>query len=67
MANPELLTSAEVARTLGYTVQHVRRLVRQGDLRGQKLGRDWVIPRGSVENFVANKENVELPLDDVES
>lgn len=67
MAGPELLTSAEVARRLDFTVQHVRRLVREGRLKGQKFGRDWMIPETSVDAFIASRVNAELPLNETEN
>ena len=62
MAIPEFVTCLDAADALGYTVQHVRRLVRDGQLEGLKVGRDWVIPRDSVDTFLAGRENLELRL-----
>lgn len=65
-ANPymtDLITSADAARQLGYTVQHVRRLVRQGTLVGVKMGRDWVVQQTSVEELAARRENLPLPFE----
>ncbi len=53
MTTENLLTIAETAKLLGYTQQHVRRLVAAGELAGEKLGRDWVISRASVEDYRA--------------
>lgn len=60
---PDFLTTAETADLLGFTVQHVRRLVRNGQLQGSKMGRDWVIFRESVDAFVADRENLDLSLE----
>ena len=57
------VTSSEGARMLGYTIQHVRRLVTEGRLDGFKHGRDWLILRASVEALAARKEYLELPLE----
>lgn len=59
----DTLTAKEVAERLGYTAQHVRRLLREGQLKGRKVGRDWVVSREAVEAFVVQRENFELPLD----
>lgn len=59
----DLITSADAAKQLGYTVQHIRRLVRQGTLLGEKMGRDWVVQQSSVEEFMAHRENLPLPLE----
>ncbi|MDT8370210.1 MAG: helix-turn-helix domain-containing protein [Longimicrobiales bacterium] len=57
------MTSIEAAHQLGYTVQHVRRLIRQGSLEGQKLGRDWVVDERSVERMLARRANLTLPFE----
>jgi len=58
----EFISSASAADRLGYTVQHVRRLIRQGDLKGLKLARDWVVEATSVDEFLIRRENLNLPL-----
>jgi excisionase family DNA binding protein len=60
---PEFLTCQDAARELGYTSQHTGRLVRDGQLKGAKLGRDWIIEKDSVGDFLASRENLDLPLD----
>jgi excisionase family DNA binding protein len=65
MADGMYMTSAEAAERLGYTVQHVRRLVRQNRLEGFKLGRDWVVVCASVDNMLARDEYLALPLESV--
>ncbi len=62
MAISEFVTCQDAAEALGYTVQHIRRLARDGQLEGLKLGRDWVISRESVGEFLAGRENLELAL-----
>jgi len=37
------LTVNEVAERLGCTTAHVRLLLKEGKLRGEKFGRDWMI------------------------
>jgi len=39
----ELYTTKEIARILGITEVHVRRLCRGGIIKGRKIGRDWII------------------------
>lgn len=60
---PEFITTAETAELLGYTPQHVRRLVREGVLDGTKIGRDWVINRASVGRFLADRENLDFAFE----
>ncbi len=59
----EYLTTAEAARRLGFTVQHTRRLVRNGVIEGRKLGRDWLVSESSVEGYCVRGSVLRLPLD----
>jgi excisionase family DNA binding protein len=56
------ISSSEAAHRLGYTVQHIRRLIKQGDLKGAKIGRDWVVEAPSVDGLLLRRENLDLPL-----
>jgi excisionase family DNA binding protein len=48
----KLLTTSEAAKILGVTPRRVRVLASTGRLRGaQQVGRDWLIPPASVDNF----------------
>lgn len=58
------ITTDEAAAHLQYTPQHVRRLIREGKLKGEKVGRDWIVEETSVARHQAVKENFALPLDD---
>lgn len=48
MVNHELLTVQQAAEILGNTVQHIRLLMRTGQLRANKVGRDWIVDRDAV-------------------
>lgn len=61
-SSTDQISSREAAGLLGYTVQHVRRLIRQGTLDGFKLGRDWIVRRESVDEYLARRANLNLPL-----
>lgn len=61
-AGDGVLSSQETADRLGYTRQHVRRLIRTGQLRGHKLARDWFVHAESVDRYIAGLENHELKL-----
>lgn len=50
----EYVTTSEASETLGYTIQHTRRLLREGRLQGAKIGRDWLILRESVAVYVTH-------------
>jgi len=62
-----MLSSRDAASRLGYTVQHVRRLIRGRVLEGEKIGRDWVVSEESVNALLARRANTELPLDESSS
>ncbi len=55
------ITTSEASETLGYTIQHTRRLVRDGRLYGAKMGRDWLILRESVAEYVT-RSNTTPPI-----
>ena len=54
------ITVSEAADALGYTVQHARLLLRQGRLRGNKIGRDWMVLRESVADYNTRKASIPL-------
>lgn len=54
------MTTSEASKALGYTIQHIRLLVRQGRLRGSKIGRDWMILRESVVDHLTRREMAPL-------
>lgn len=66
MAQPSYITSGEAAHRLGYTIQHVRRLIRQQRLEGLKLGRDWLVLSASVDAWASRTEYLDLPLEPTE-
>jgi excisionase family DNA binding protein len=39
------LTSKEVADTVGFSHEHVRKLLQQGKIKGEKLGRNWIVEK----------------------
>lgn len=57
------ITARQAADHLDYTVQHVRRLLRQGELSGSKVGRDWLVLESSVEEYATRRTNLNLPLE----
>ena len=52
-----LMTVGQAAEALGFSVQHTRLLIRQGKLRALKLGRDWVIPRDELSEYLTRYRN----------
>lgn len=62
MPEQAFITTDAAAEQLRYTPQHVRRLVREGRLEGQKVGRDWLVTRESVSQHLGQRENFALSL-----
>ena len=56
----DFMTVSEAAELLGYTLQHTRLLLRQGRLKGSKIGRDWMILREAVDEYSVRR--VSIPL-----
>lgn len=46
-----MLTVNQVADKLGVTPSLVRRFCRDGRLKAQKIGRDWLIDKRSLDSF----------------
>ena len=51
----ELISLSEAAELSGLSPDHVRRLVRQGDLWGVKIGRNWVTTARAVTEYLARE------------
>ena len=49
----ELISLSEAAELSGLHQDHLRRLVRQGDLWGRKIGRNWVTTAQAVKEYLA--------------
>jgi excisionase family DNA binding protein len=45
------LTTAEAGAVLGINASRVRQLLLAGELRGEKLGNDWVLEERAVRRF----------------
>ena len=43
-----MITVAEAARRLGRSIEQVRRYLREGKLKGQRIGQQWFIEEGSL-------------------
>jgi len=49
----DLISLEEASKLSSLTPDHLRRLVRQGDLWGKKIGRNWVTTAKAVKEYVA--------------
>jgi excisionase family DNA binding protein len=56
-ARDNLLTTKEAATALGYTIQHTRLLIRQGQLPGTKIGRDWYVDKRSIQSYLNTSQS----------
>ncbi len=53
----DFVTTKEAAQMLQFHVEHVRRLLREGDLKGEKIGAAWLVLKKSVKDYQEqNKE-----------
>jgi len=50
-----LLTTAQAAQRLGIAESTVKLLLREGRLKGEKHGRDWIIPADTLAGAVIHK------------
>lgn len=39
----DYITSAEAAKQLGFSADHIRKLIRTGKMNGEKIGRNWIV------------------------
>ena len=52
------LTTEEAAHLSGYHIEHVRRLIRAGVIGAKKWGRDWMVNRQSMVEYLKQTENL---------
>jgi excisionase family DNA binding protein len=57
--NPkEWITTAEAAKTTGYSVQYVRRLIRQDRVKAQKWANVWMVDRSAIVEYKRQMESL---------
>lgn len=49
------VTSMEAAMILGFTQDHVRRLILTGKIKAQKLGPNWIIKKTDLKGIVRQR------------
>jgi DNA (cytosine-5)-methyltransferase 1 len=59
----ELLSAYDVANRIECSEQYVRRLLREGNLAGEKIGRAWAVRESAVEAYHTSRSE---PAEDVE-
>lgn len=50
-----VLTANEVAQLINRSMPTARRLLIQGKIKGEKVGRDWVVKREDVNVYLLSK------------
>lgn len=58
MAKTEWLSVKEAAALSGYTVFHVRRLIREGEINAKKIVIVWQVDRASLMAYVKRTEEL---------
>jgi excisionase family DNA binding protein len=48
----EFISTEEAAEKLGYHVEHIRRMMREGSIQGLKIGRTWLVRREALDSFM---------------
>lgn len=60
-----VLRPREAAEALGVSKAHVYRMLRQGFMRGRKVGSAWLIPRGEPARIIREVEQMTVrPMTD---
>lgn len=57
------MTTAEAAQHLGVTEQHIRRLIRSGEISAKRRGRSWEIDAMSKDHGMSLHEELALARD----
>lgn len=50
------MTSAEAAKLLGYSHDHVRKLILKGKIKGTKLGNNWLLEPQELHRFKRKRD-----------
>lgn len=58
MAKTEWLSVKEAAEIAGYTVFHVRRLIREGEIEARKIVIVWQVDRASLMAYLRRTEEL---------
>ena len=58
--NEQFFKTKEVAAYLNFSPATIRRWLRKGIMKGNRIGRSWLIPKLELEHFLNMKEKLEL-------
>ena len=56
MNGDDWITTQEAAELSGYHPEHLRRLLKSGDIEGRKVSIVWLIKRRSLLDYIAHAE-----------
>lgn len=54
----DYMSTDEAAQKLGFHVAHIRRMLREKDLEGLKVGITWLVSRKSLEQYLKETEGL---------
>lgn len=52
----KLITTVEAAKLTGFHRDYIRRLVSSGQVKGERLGRDWFVDERSILDYLKDSE-----------
>ena len=56
----DILTVEETADALKTGTTQIYKILRSGDLKGYKEGRDWKVPKLALESYI--REKIKIPI-----
>ena len=51
----EWISTIEAANISGYHIEHIRRLIRSGEIVARKWGKEWMVNRVSLNEYLMRK------------
>ncbi|MHB9703231.1 DNA cytosine methyltransferase [Alcaligenes aquatilis] len=60
---PEMIGTKEAAEMMQLSEQRIRTLLKQGKIAGQQVGKQWVVDKNGLEDYLRNPENHVNPPD----
>jgi excisionase family DNA binding protein len=54
LKNHDYIPLSEASKITGYTIDHLRRLIQKGKVRGERIGRNYVTTRSAVRDYLAS-------------
>ena len=48
----DFISTEEAAVKLKYHVEHVRHMMREGSIEGEKIGRTWLVKRDALDSYM---------------